>query len=55
MAYTFGVVTIFPEMLSAVTEYGVVGRAFRDQRCQLRPVNPRDYTQDVHRTVDDLP
>ncbi|MEJ2681112.1 MAG: tRNA (guanosine(37)-N1)-methyltransferase TrmD [Gammaproteobacteria bacterium] len=55
MVYTFGVVTIFPEMLSAVTEYGVVGRAFRDQRCRLCSVNPRDYTQDAHRTVDDLP
>lgn len=53
--FNFGVVTLFPEMFSAVLDYGVVGRAFRDGYCHLQCVNPRDYTLDTHRTVDDTP
>ena len=49
------VVTLFPEMLSAVTEYGITGRAVEAGRLQLRPVNPRDFTTDRHQTVDDRP
>ena len=47
--------TVFPEMLRAVSEVGVTGRAVRDDRLQLLPVNPRDYTDDRHRSVDDRP
>ncbi|MFK8042781.1 tRNA (guanosine(37)-N1)-methyltransferase TrmD [Congregibacter sp.] len=48
-------VTLFPEMLSLVGDLGVTGRAVRDDRLQLRAVNPRDYTTDRHRSVDDRP
>lgn len=48
-------VTVFPEMLEAVTGFGVTGRAVRDQRLALTAVNPRDYTEDRHRSVDDRP
>ncbi|WOJ96263.1 tRNA (guanosine(37)-N1)-methyltransferase TrmD [Congregibacter brevis] len=48
-------VTLFPEMLSMVSDLGVTGRAVRDDRLQLRAVNPRDYTTDRHRSVDDRP
>lgn len=51
----FGIVTLFPEMFSAVTDYGVTGRAVKAGLMQLDCVNPRDFTQDVHRTVDDRP
>ncbi len=50
-----GVITLFPEMFSAVTEYGISGRAFRDELMALSFYNPRDFTLDKHRTVDDKP
>lgn len=48
-------VTLFPEMFTAVSEHGVTGRAVRQGRVSLDYCNPRDYTADVHRTVDDRP
>ena len=50
-----GVVTLFPEMFSCITDYGVVGRAVRKQLLELHMWNPRDFATDVHRTVDDKP
>ncbi|KMQ75201.1 tRNA (guanosine(37)-N1)-methyltransferase TrmD [Marinobacter subterrani] len=50
-----GAVSLFPEMFSAVTEHGVTGRAVRDGLLAFRSWNPRDYTHDRHRTVDDRP
>ncbi|CAN0606252.1 unnamed protein product, partial [Ectocarpus sp. 12 AP-2014] len=49
------VVTVFPEMLSAVRDVGVTGRAVREGRLTLDAVNPRDFTVDKHRSVDDRP
>jgi tRNA (guanine37-N1)-methyltransferase len=49
------VVTLFPGMFGALTEFGVTGRAVRQQLLQLCYFSPRDYTQDRHRTVDDKP
>ncbi len=49
----FDVLTLFPEMLSQLSTQGVVGRAHRDGRWRLAAWNPRDYTDDPHRTVDD--
>ena len=51
----FDVVTLFPEMVATVAEYGVVGRAQRNGLVALDCENPRDHTSDVHRTVDDRP
>jgi len=51
----FGVITLFPEMFSAVTDNGVVGRAVKQGGLSIECVNPRDYTVDKHRTVDDRP
>ncbi|HED32946.1 MAG TPA: tRNA (guanosine(37)-N1)-methyltransferase TrmD [Gammaproteobacteria bacterium] len=51
----FDVVTLFPEMLENVASAGVLGRALRNGQLQLTNWNPRDYTQDRHRTVDDRP
>ena len=49
------VVTIFPDMVNAVAEYGVVGRAVERGILNLQYQDPRDHTSDVHRTVDDRP
>jgi tRNA (guanine37-N1)-methyltransferase len=49
------VVTLFPEMLSAVTEFGVTGRAARSGLLKIQAVNPRDFADDPHRSVDDRP
>lgn len=49
------VVTVFPESLSAVTDYGVSGRAVRDGMVSVTGVNPRDFTLDRHKSVDDRP
>ncbi len=49
------VVSIFPEMVGQVAEYGVVGRAKERSLLSLDCENPRDYTSDPHRTVDDRP
>lgn len=50
-----GIVTLFPEMFTAVTEHGISGRAVRSGLMSLEFFNPRDYTTDKHRTVDDKP
>jgi tRNA (guanine37-N1)-methyltransferase len=48
-------VSLFPEMFAAVAEHGVTGRAVRQGQVTLTCCNPRDYTVDKHRTVDDRP
>jgi tRNA (guanine37-N1)-methyltransferase len=49
------VVTIFPEMILTIAEYGVVGRAVERGLISLDCKNPRDFTDDAHRTIDDRP
>ena len=49
------VVTLFPEMFSAVSDNGVTGRAIQNGLVQLGTVNPRDFTDDRHNTVDARP
>jgi tRNA (guanine37-N1)-methyltransferase len=49
------VVSIFPDMVRKVAEYGVVGRAMERNLTSLHVEDPRDYTTDAHRTVDDRP
>jgi len=51
----FDVVTLFPEMVTAAASYGVTGRAIEREIVSLLVWNPRDYTHDRHRTVDDRP
>ncbi|MFS1423733.1 tRNA (guanosine(37)-N1)-methyltransferase TrmD [Shewanella sp. 10N.286.48.B5] len=50
-----GVVTLFPEMFRAVTDFGVTGRAVKNGLLELQTWNPRDFTYDRHNTVDDRP
>lgn len=51
----FDVVTLFPEMFSALTESGITRRALDRGLYQLGFINPRDFVSDAHRTVDDRP
>lgn len=51
----FGVITLFPPMFEAITQYGVSSRAVKLGKLAVEPINPRDFTQDKHRTVDDRP
>ncbi len=51
----FAIITIFPDMFTALTGAGVVGRAFSKQDVTLRLINPRDFTTDKHKTVDGRP
>ena len=51
----FDVVTLFPEMLSAVAKSGITGRALDAGLWRLATWNPRDFTTDGYRTVDDRP
>ena len=49
------VVTLFPEMLDAVSRSGITGRAVDQGLVNIQHWNPRDYATDKHRTVDDRP
>lgn len=51
----FDVITLFPEMLQSLTEQGVSARAIARGLVEVQAWNPRDFTKDVHRTVDDRP
>ena len=49
------VISQFPDMLAGVRDYGITGRAVKQGMLQLACWNPRDYTRDKHRTLDDRP
>jgi tRNA (guanine37-N1)-methyltransferase len=51
----FTVVTILPELIEPALAAGVVGRARDAGAIAVDTVNPRDFTRDRHRTVDDTP
>jgi tRNA (guanine37-N1)-methyltransferase len=48
-------ISLFPELIQQAAAFGVLGRAIRQQQLNLQCFNPRDYTEDKHRTVDDRP
>lgn len=48
-------ITLFPEMSRAITDFGITQRAFAANIAELQCFNPRDFTKDKHRTVDDRP
>ncbi len=51
----FDVITLFPDMFSVFAEQGVTGRACTQGIWSFQSWNPRDFTSDIHRTVDDRP
>ena len=50
-----GVVTLFPEMFRALTDYGISRRAIEKELLTIETWNPRDFANDKHKTVDDKP
>lgn len=50
-----GVITLFPEMFTALTSEGIVARAIKKELLALALWNPRDFTSDNYATVDDRP
>ncbi len=51
----FDVVTLFPEMFDALVDHGITRRALDERRYELRTWDPRDFTVDNYRRVDDRP
>ena len=49
------VITLFPEIFASITDYGISARAMKRGLWNIHFWNPRDVTEDVHRTVDDRP
>ncbi|QIQ21510.1 tRNA (guanosine(37)-N1)-methyltransferase TrmD [Zophobihabitans entericus] len=50
-----GVISLFPEMFHAITDYGVTGRAVKNGLLEIQYWSPRDFAHDKHKTVDDRP
>jgi len=50
-----GIVSLFPEMFRSISDYGVIGRATSQKIVNLEFLNPRDFADDKHKTVDDKP
>ena len=51
----FDVISLFPDMFDAITKYGITSRALEKKIYSLHVINPRDFTADNHKTVDDRP
>ena len=51
----FDVITIFPEMFDALADHGITRRALDEKRFELKAWDPRDFTSDNYRRVDDRP
>ncbi len=51
----FDIISLFPDTFSALSEWGVVGRAFKNGKVSLKCWNPRDFALDAHKTIDDRP
>lgn len=51
----FGMVTLFPELVASVMSWGVVARASEQNLLSVEAINPRQFTQDKHATVDAKP
>ena len=51
----FSVLTLFPDIISAYTQASIMGRAQSAGVIQVDIINPRDFTIDPHKKVDDSP
>jgi tRNA (guanine37-N1)-methyltransferase len=52
---TFHIITLFPESFDSYINTSIIGRAIRDKKITIKFYNPRDYTKDKHRRVDQKP
>lgn len=55
MSLKFHVITLFPDMVSSAARVGLVGQAIEQGRLGLHAISPREFTEDVHQSVDDRP
>ena len=55
MPKQFDVITLFPQMFEAISRFGITSRALENRLYELKLWNPRDFTTDAYRTVDDRP
>ncbi len=51
----FDVITLFPDMILDYCSQSIIGRAIESQIIYINTVNPREYTEDKHKKVDDTP
>ncbi len=51
----FDVISLFPDMFSAISQHGISGRAIERKIYSLNMINPRDFATDNHKSVDDRP
>jgi tRNA (guanine37-N1)-methyltransferase len=51
----FTILSIFPELVTQYFSKGVLQQAIKNQLVEMQTINPRDFTSDAHRTVDDRP
>ncbi|MCB0412563.1 MAG: tRNA (guanosine(37)-N1)-methyltransferase TrmD [Bdellovibrionales bacterium] len=51
----FNVITLFPQLIDSLWNSGLIGQALEKEILRLQVVNPRDFTTDVHKTIDDRP
>lgn len=51
----FAVITIMPQMFASVCEYGITGRAIKRQQAVVHLINPRDFTTDNYKRIDERP
>ena len=55
MIYSFQVITLFPDIIQASMGLGVFSQAQKSGILTLSCINPREFTSDIHKTVDDRP
>ncbi|WP_425619557.1 tRNA (guanosine(37)-N1)-methyltransferase TrmD [Buchnera aphidicola] len=51
----FNIITIFPEMFQAISNYGIVSQAIKKKIINITCLNLRDFSQNKHRSIDDRP
>lgn len=51
----FDVITLFPDIISGYCSYSIMGRAIENGVTSVQTVNPRDFAEDKHKRVDDIP
>ncbi len=51
----FEIITIFPEMFHAITNYGITGKAVKKKIININFLNPRNFTKNKYKSVDDRP
>ncbi|QCI20530.1 tRNA (guanosine(37)-N1)-methyltransferase TrmD [Buchnera aphidicola (Brachycaudus cardui)] len=51
----FKIITIFPEMFRAITDYGITSRAIKKKIIDINFLNPRNFTKNKYKSIDDRP